>query len=541
MRAVLLLGLLATASAVHLDFSSGTLDGWTHSDDGKYSGKFVVASPEGLDAVKALKVPEKAKHYGISKALPEAVDPASDLVLQYDLKLTNGLSCGGAYIKFVTADDAFTPSGLKDDTPYTVMFGPDKCGSTNKVHLILRHKSPKTGEIEEKHLKMPPMVESDKKTHVYTAILRASNNSYAVLIDGVEKKAGSMFEDFEPSINPPETIPDPDEKKPEDWVDEARIADPDAKKPEDWDEDAPRTIPDEDAQKPEGWLDNEPAEIDDTTAVKPEDWDEDEDGEWEPPKIANPACKDAPGCGEWKRPTKPNPAYKGKWSAPMIDNPAYKGVWKPQDIPNPDYVKDPAPLTNIGKVGAAAIEIWTMDDGYFFDNVVVSNSEAEAAEVREKSWAPKKVIEDAKEAEEKAKAAAKAEAEKKKVETTQAVDDKLKQVVSTIFDLPFLKPLEAQLKPARAFFEQRPVCLLGMLTALLLLPVAWLLTSRIGSKTQDEVGEAKKQDATGEDDKPEEEEDRDYYDNLLWTGEEIEEEEEEEQPKAGTRRRTRRD
>lgn len=46
--------------------------------------------------------------------------------------------------------------------------------------------------------------------------------SYAVLIDGVEKKAGSMFEDFEPSINPPETIPDPDEKKPEDWVDEAR-------------------------------------------------------------------------------------------------------------------------------------------------------------------------------------------------------------------------------------------------------------------------------------------------------------------------------
>ena len=34
-----------------------------------------------------------------------------------------------------------------------------------------------------------------------------------------------------------------------------------------------------------------------------------------------------------------------------------------------------------------------MDDGYFFDNVVVSNSEAEAAEVREKSWAPKKVIE----------------------------------------------------------------------------------------------------------------------------------------------------
>ena len=33
---------------------------------------------------------------GISKLLPEAVDPSKDLVLQYDLKLGNGLSCGGA-------------------------------------------------------------------------------------------------------------------------------------------------------------------------------------------------------------------------------------------------------------------------------------------------------------------------------------------------------------------------------------------------------------------------------------------------------------
>ena len=38
-----------------------------------------------------------------------------------------------ADIKFLTADKAFTPKGLKDDTPYTVMFGADKCGDTNKV------------------------------------------------------------------------------------------------------------------------------------------------------------------------------------------------------------------------------------------------------------------------------------------------------------------------------------------------------------------------------------------------------------------------
>ena len=43
-----------------------------------------------------------------------------------------------ADLKFVTADAAFTPKGLKDDTPYTVMFGPDKCGATNKVCACCR-------------------------------------------------------------------------------------------------------------------------------------------------------------------------------------------------------------------------------------------------------------------------------------------------------------------------------------------------------------------------------------------------------------------
>ena len=84
-----------------------------------------------------------------------------------------------------------------------------------------------------------------------------------------------------------------------------------------------------------------------------------------------------------------NPDYKGKWSAPMVDNPAYKGVWAPKQIKNPDYFVDEAPLTHIGKVGAAAIEVWSMDDGFYFDNIVVSNSEAEATAVLEKTLAAK--------------------------------------------------------------------------------------------------------------------------------------------------------
>ena len=46
--------------------------------------------------------------------------------------------------------------------PYTIMFGPDRCGATNKVHLIFRYKSPKTGEIEEKHLRSPPVPKTTK-------------------------------------------------------------------------------------------------------------------------------------------------------------------------------------------------------------------------------------------------------------------------------------------------------------------------------------------------------------------------------------------
>lgn len=78
-------------------------------------------------------VPEKAKHYGLTAKLDEPVDPAKGLVLQYEVKLSDGLTCGGAYLKFLTNTKDFDPAELTDGTPYTIMFGPDKCGSTNKV------------------------------------------------------------------------------------------------------------------------------------------------------------------------------------------------------------------------------------------------------------------------------------------------------------------------------------------------------------------------------------------------------------------------
>jgi calnexin len=165
-------------------------------------------------------------------------------VVQYEVKFQNGLECGGAYMKLLTHDPSFDPSKLKDTTPYTIMFGPDKCGGNNKVHFIFRHKNPKTGEIEEKHLSSPPAAVTEKKTTLYTLVVRP-DQTFDILINNESVKKGSLLENFEPPVNPPKEIDDPEDKKPEDWVDEAKIRDPDATKPDDWDEDAPREILDE--------------------------------------------------------------------------------------------------------------------------------------------------------------------------------------------------------------------------------------------------------------------------------------------------------
>ena len=223
-----------------------------------------------------------------------------------------------------------------------------------QVHFIVRHKNPKTGEYEEKHLGGPPSAVVDDLTHVYTLIIKP-DQTYEIKIDGNSSKSGSMLEDFIPAFNPDKEIDDPKDIKPETWVEEAKIADPDATKPDDWDEDAPFDIIDEDATKPDDWLDNEPQTIPDPEAEKPEDWDDEEDGDWIAPQVPNPKCAEVSGCGPWEKPTIKNPAFKGKWSAPYIDNPAYKGVWAPRKIKNPNYFEDKTPA-NLEPMGAVSLQ-----------------------------------------------------------------------------------------------------------------------------------------------------------------------------------------
>lgn len=345
----------------------------------------------GIAGDRSLVLQEAAHHYGVSLPFPGgSVSPGETgeaFVLQYEVRLTQGLECGGAYVKVLEDDGADEWKSLTADTPYIIMFGPDRCGATNKVHLIIRHKNPVSGEWSEHHLQSPPTPKADKNSHLYTVIIRP-DNSFEILIDGSQARAGSLLDDFDPPINPPREIDDPEDEKPIDWVDEAKIPDPDATKPDDWDEDAPKRIVDPDAVKPDDWLDDAEESIPDPDATIPADWDEEDDGTWEAPMVPNPVCAAVSGCGEWKAPVIDNPNYKGKWSPPMIDNPDYIGEWEPRKIPNPTYFVDEHPAA-LPAMAGVAIEIWTMSAGLAFDNVLVTSDEDAAADFGDATWAIK--------------------------------------------------------------------------------------------------------------------------------------------------------
>ncbi|KAL4634703.1 hypothetical protein ACB092_04G219200 [Castanea dentata] len=447
---------------------------WIVSDKEEYQGVWKHSKSEGHDDY-GLLVSEKARKYAIVKELDSPVSlKDGTVVLQFETRLQNGLECGGAYLKYLRPQDAgWKAKEFDNESPYTIMFGPDKCGATNKVHFILKHKNPKNGKYVEHHLKFPPSVPSDKLSHVYTAILKP-NNDVRILIDGEEKKKANFLsaEDFEPPLIPAKTIPDPDDKKPEDWDERAQIPDPNAVKPDDWDEDAPMEIEDEEAVKPEGWLDDEPEEIDDPDAAKPEDWDDEEDGEFEAPKIDNPKCESAPGCGEWKKPMKSNPAYKGKWYPPLIDNPNYKGIWKPQEIPNPDYFELERP--DFEPVAAIGIEIWTMQDGILFDNFLIAKDEKTAESYRETTWKPKFEV----------------EKEKQKAEVLAAGSDssltsfqkKVFDILYKVADLPILSTYKLKIYDLIEKGEKQPNLSIGILVSIFVIVFTVIFKLIFGGK-----------------------------------------------------------
>ncbi|XP_076545729.1 calnexin isoform X3 [Osmia lignaria lignaria] len=361
-------------------------------DIAKYDGIWSVEEPKkhAQEGDLGLVLKSKARHAAIAAELSEPFYlKDKPLVVQYEVNFQEGQECGGAYLKLLTLAQGHEDlKKFHDKTPYTIMFGPDKCGNDHKLHFIFRHKNPLNGSIEEKHCKKPrERLEDffkDKQPHLYTLIVRP-DNSFEIKVDNKVVNSGSLLDDFTPPVNPPLEIEDPTDVQPEDWDDREKIPDLSAVKPDDWDEDAPAQIVDEDDVMPKGWLEDEPPMIPNPDSVKPEDWDVEMDGDWEPPEIPNPKCADVPGCGPYKQKMKKNPRYKGRWSPPLINNPNYKGKWKPRLIHNPDYFNDEHPFRMM-PIFAIGFELWSMSTDIFFDNILITDDEEVAAKWAEETF-----------------------------------------------------------------------------------------------------------------------------------------------------------
>ena len=90
----------------------------------------------GIVGDKGLVVKNPAAHHAISAKFEKPIDNKNqDLVVQYEVKLQKGLECGGAYMKLLRNDKKLASDEFSNASPYVIMFGPDKCGTTNKVCL----------------------------------------------------------------------------------------------------------------------------------------------------------------------------------------------------------------------------------------------------------------------------------------------------------------------------------------------------------------------------------------------------------------------
>jgi len=385
------------AGAVFFDTFQDGLGKWTSTSHPDFKGRFIIDKGskntyEAMSEEKELLIPDKALKYGLVATEDIDLDTSDGFVFQYEVRLHDSITCGGAYMKLLATKTV--AEEFDDKSRYSVMFGPDKCGTgTNKVHFITQVYNPISEDWVEHHLQEAPKIKTDKNTHLYTLIVGPSQQEYEILIDNESQKKGTFEKDFDPPFQPPEEIEDPDDEKPDDWVDDEMMDDPDAVKPADWDEDAPRQIKDPDASKPDCWHDDEPDDVPDPEAEKPEGWDDEDDGVFEAPLVENPLCTEECGCGEWEHPMISNPDYKGKWKPPRIENPDYQGDWKPRIIRNPSYYLHKPEHRRVSDIKGLAIDIWTMDKDVGFDNIFLGKDKAEALAFSQVSWQPKNLHE----------------------------------------------------------------------------------------------------------------------------------------------------
>jgi calreticulin len=356
------------------EFGAGWENRWVNSnwkESSGQQGQFTLSAGDfygDAEADKGLFTSQDARFYTTSAKIEEFSNKGKDLVVQLSVKNGQKIDCGGGYVKLIPG--GLDQANFNGDSSYNIMFGPDICGHTHRTHVIFNYKG------DNKLVKKEIQCETDQLTHVYTLIVRP-DQTYEVRIDGVKKQDGNLIEDWD--FLKPKTIKDPSVSKPADWVDEAQIDDPTDVKPEGWDA-IPKTIADPEAEKPA-------------------DWDDEADGTWEAPQIDNPE-------------------YKGEWHAKRIANPEYKGVWVHPEIANPEYVED-TEIYAFDSNAFIGIDVWQVKSGTVFDNIIITDSVAEAEALLAETYTKNKDAEKASFDALEAKKKEAEEAERKAAEATK--------------------------------------------------------------------------------------------------------------------------
>lgn len=199
------------------------------------------------------------------------------------------------------------------------------------------------------------------------------------------------------------------------------------------------------------------------------------------------------------------------FSCIKLHHTSHQGPWKPRDIPNPEFHEDKEPLKHIGNIGAAAVEIWTMEEGYFFDNIVVAATEEEVATIRETYWLPKHELEvrwclqQAKCINHMCDACQVAALAKKAAEAQDSAGQLLhSRIVATlrgvVANIPVPEPYVDKVQAALAYLEATPTAVYALVGAPLLLVVVLVLRLVAGGSKPDAAAVAKKTDAPVPDD-----------------------------------------
>lgn len=63
---------------------------------------------------------------------------------------------------------------------------------------------------------------NDKLPHLYRLTVKP-DNTFTIQLDHKVIKEGSLLQDFEPAVNPPHEIDDPNDVKPEDWDEREKV------------------------------------------------------------------------------------------------------------------------------------------------------------------------------------------------------------------------------------------------------------------------------------------------------------------------------